>query len=87
MQTIKVLGSELTLNSTASTINSAAVVRLINANTTGPHVITQKDASNNTIGTLTVMAAESIALIKAPSDVLTVDSGSDVKAVKIAFTN
>lgn len=86
MQVIKVLGSELTLSATPNTVNSAKLVRCVNSNTTTGHVITMANAGGNT-ATVTIAPLDTIAIVKNPSDTIRIDSGSDVKAVSIAFGN
>jgi hypothetical protein len=86
----KFLGSEITLSSvTANTIGGATLVRLVHANTTGSgHVITQKYANGGTKAAFTMIyPTGDFAIQKASDDTLTVDAGTDVKAVAIAYTN
>jgi small neutral amino acid transporter SnatA (MarC family) len=85
----KFLGSEITLSATANTVGNATLVRLVHANTSAAaHTITQKYANGTTKAVFTmVYPTGDFAIQKLPDDTLTVDSGSDVKAVSIAFTN
>jgi hypothetical protein len=77
---IKVLSTEISVNSTPSTVSSASLVRIINTSNAVNALITHKDSSNTTIGTLTVPFAggdESVIyLMKEPTD--TVESNSTV---------
>lgn len=77
---IKVISTEVAVNSTPSTVSSASLVRIINTSNSVNALITHKDASNNTIGTLTLPFAggdESVIyLMKEPTD--TVESNSAV---------
>lgn len=86
MQVIKVIGNEITLSATPNTVNSAKLVRIVNANTTTKHVITVANGGGN-IATLSVAPFDSVALVKNPSDTIRVDTGSDVTAGAISFAN
>lgn len=86
----KFLGSEITLSNTvANTVGGSTLVRLVHANTTAAaHVITQKWANGTTKAVFTmVYPTGDFAIQKLPDDTLTVDTGTDVKAVPVAFTN
>lgn len=76
---------EITLPSTANTVNSASLVRLLNTNATTARVITKKDGGGTTIGTITIQFGQDMIIYKNPSDTIQVDTGTDVKAVSIAF--
>jgi hypothetical protein len=78
---IKVLASETDLTS-ATNVGTATVVRVLN--TGSADVVTRKDSSGTTIGTLTLAANEVAYLEKEPSD--TLEGGAAFKAVKIAYS-
>lgn len=80
--TIKLRGNEITLAS-ANTIGGAVAVRLTNKGTTA-HVITQ---AGSQAATFTLLPSSEVILAKAATDTLAVDSGADVVAVSVAFTN
>lgn len=77
---VKILTSEVAVNSTPSSISSASLVRIINTSNTVNALITQRDSANNILGTLTLPFAggdESVIyLMKDPTD--TVESNSAV---------
>ena len=78
-------GSEINLSTTANTVNSASLVRLLNTNATTARVVTKKDGSGTTLGTITIQFGQDMIIYKNPSDTIQVDTGTDVKAVSIAF--
>jgi hypothetical protein len=83
---IKVLAAETNLNA-ATNVNNATVVRVYNGHSAAV-VITRKDSSDNTIGSLTVKNGETVVLEKEPTDKLVASAGgTDVKGVKVAFRN
>ena len=83
---IKVLAEEVALNA-ATNVSNATVVRVYN-NSSSASVITRTDASDVTIGSLTLKNYESVILEKEPTDKLVAGSGGTaVKGVKIAFRN
>lgn len=77
---VKVLATEVAVNSTPSNISSASLVRIINTSNSVNALITLKNSSNTTLGTLTLPFAggdESVIyLMKEPTD--TVESNSAV---------
>ena len=77
---VKVLTTEVAVNSTPGTISSASLVRIINTSNTVNALITHRDSANNILGTLTLPFAggdESVIyLMKEPTD--TVESNSAV---------
>jgi hypothetical protein len=79
---VKLLAAETNLTS-ATNVNSATLVRVLNTGSAG--VVTRKDSGGNTIGTVTLAANEVAYLDKEPSD--TLEGGSGFKAVKIAYSN
>lgn len=82
----KFLGSEITLPSTANTVGMATCVRITNP-TNNVHVVTHKNAANTTLSTFSVIAQSEISVMKVSTDTLQVDTGTDLKAGSIAFTN
>lgn len=78
---IKVLGSETNLAS-ATNVGLATVVRILNTDSSA--LVTRKNSEGTTIGTLTILAGEIAYLEKDPTD--TLEGGSTVKAVKIAYS-
>ena len=81
---IKVLAEQGTLNS-ASNVDTATVVRLVNTHT-GELLITRKTAGGATVGSLTVTSKDTVVLEKDPTDTLEAASnGSTVKVVKVAY--
>ena len=83
---IKVLAAETNLNA-ATNVSNATVVRVYNGHSAAV-VITRKDSSDNTIGSLTVKNGETVLLEKEPTDKLITSAGTtSVKAVKVAFRN
>ena len=83
---IKVLSNEITLNASNTTVNNAVVVRLVHTGTQ-EHVITIADGVGSNIGTFTILNNSEIIIEKRKTDTLQVDTGSDVKAVSIAYKN
>lgn len=81
---IKLLSSETTLT-TATNVNKATVVRLYN--TGSATVITLKTAEvvPVTLGTFTLAGGEVAYIEKDPTD--TLEGGSGIKAVKVAYKN
>ena len=83
---VKVLAAEGNLSS-ASNVNTATVVRLFN-NHSAALVITRKDSSGTTLGSLTVNTKESVYLEKVSTDTLTAASnGGSVLVAKVAYGN
>lgn len=84
----KFLDSAITLNGTANTINSGVLVRLAHSGAgSTAHVITQKYANGVTKATFSVLAQTEIVIEKTSDDTLTVDSGTDVTANRVAYKN
>lgn len=77
---VKILASEVSVNSTPSSVSLASLVRIINTSNSTNALITQRDSSNNIIGTLRLPFAggdESVIyLMKEPTD--TIESNSAV---------
>lgn len=92
--TIKVLGSEITINGTANSIGGASLVRIINTSDSPNDVlITVKDGSGTTKGTFTLghesTGFASVNLIKLPTDTIQANTANATvvtKAVSIAYT-
>ena len=78
---IKVLASETDLTS-ATNVGTATVVRVLNTGSAA--VVTRKDSSGTTIGTVTLAAGEVAYFEKDPTD--TLEGGAAFKAVKIAYS-
>jgi hypothetical protein len=84
---IRVLEHEHTLSSTSNTtVNNAVVVRLVHVGSQ-EHIITIANGAGTDIGTITLLNNSEIILEKKLTDTLQVDSGSDVRAVSIAYKN
>jgi len=84
---IKILANELTLSSASNTtVNNAVVVRLTHTGSQ-EHLITIADGAGTNIGTFTLLNNSELILEKERTDTLQVSSGSDVKAVSIAYKN
>lgn len=79
---IRLLASETTLTS-ATNVGSATFVRILNTGSAA--VVTRKDSSGTTLGTVTLAANEVAYLEKDPTD--TLEGGAAFKAVKIAYSN
>lgn len=92
--TIKVLASEVTINTSPNTISSASLVRIINVSDSPNDVlITVKDGSGTTKGTFTLghesTGFASVNLIKLPTDTIQANTANATvitKAVSIAYT-
>ena len=76
---VKLLSSETTLTS-ATTVDSATVVRVLNTGSAA--VVTRKDSGGTTLGTATLNANEVVYLVKDATD--TLEGGAAFKAVKVA---
>ncbi len=90
MGRILVKGTEITVPNTvgaASSFSRATVVRLANPSTTD-YVITvaENNGGSATIGTFTMLANTTEMLEKNPTDVVFVNTGTDVKGTKVGFT-
>lgn len=86
--TVKFLAQEVALT-TANTVNSANVVRLVNTDNTTAATVTQKvSAGGATIATFTLGTRDSgygcVFVMKQPTHTLEV-SGGTVRAVSVAF--
>lgn len=86
---IKILGTEITLDTTtANTVSNAKVVRLVNINASTNVLITLKDGSD-TIGTFTLGSSatdfSSETIIKDPTQTLIANTGSAILAAPIAY--
>ena len=85
--TLKLLGSEATLSTTASNVGRAKLVRVLNTDTTA-RLVTIKSGSD-TLGTITLAPSEVQNIMKLPAETLEVATAAStkVKAVSIAYTN
>lgn len=87
---IKLLASSVSVNSTANNISSASLVRLVNVHT-APLLITQALANGTTIGTIVLPGSgydgACIDLMKEPTDTITANTATAnlVYAVSIGF--
>lgn len=92
--TIKVLSSEVTVNTSANSISSASLVRIINVSDSPNDVlITVKDSGGTTKGTFTLghesTGFASVNLIKLPTDTIQANTANATvvtRAVSIAYT-
>tara|TARA_Y100000004_G_C8685029_1_gene314966 strand:+ start:275 stop:541 length:267 start_codon:yes stop_codon:yes gene_type:complete len=85
--TLKLLGSEVTLSTTANNVGRAKIVRVLNTDTTA-RLVTVKSGVT-TIGTITLAPSEVQNIMKLAAETLEVASAAStkVKAVSIAYTN
>lgn len=83
--TVKVLAEEVTLSATATDLDAATAVRVVNTGNAASKV-TITNASGVTVGSTTVASGESLLLQKPSAHKLSVASGT-VVAVKVAHTN
>jgi hypothetical protein len=92
--TIKIVGSEINLTTSANTVGGASLVRLINTSDSPNDVlITVKNGSGSTKGTFTLghdgTGFASVNLVKLPTDTIQANTANAtviVKATSIAFT-
>ena len=91
MSRILVKGTQINVPNTvgaASSFSEATVVRLVNTTTDARLVTVAEDNSGTTtIGTFTILGSTSELLEKNPTDVVFVDSGTNVKGAKVGFSN
>lgn len=80
--TIKLKGNELTLNSTATSVGNASIVRIVNLGG-AVAVVTQTTNTAVQVGNCSIYANEEVLLQKGPTDVLT--ASANLQAVSIAF--
>lgn len=91
---IKVIGTEITLTTTPNTVSGASLVRIVNTSDTPNDVlITIRDSANTVKGTFTLgheaTGFSNINLVKLPTDTLAVSVANATvvtKATSIAFT-
>jgi hypothetical protein len=83
---IKVLSNEIVLSASNTTVNNAVVVRLVHTGSQ-EHLITIADGIGSNIGTFTMLNNSEIVIEKKITDTLQVNSGSDVRAVSVAYKN
>ena len=91
MTRILVKGTQANVPNTvgaASSFSEATVVRLVNTTTDARLVTVAEDNSGTTtIGTFTILGSASELVEKNPTNVVFVDSGTNVKGAKVGFTN
>ena len=91
MTRILVKGSQIVVPNTvraATSFSEATVVRLSNPSTTDYLVtVAENNGGSATIGSFGLLANTTELLEKNPTDVVFVDSGSNVKGTKVGFTN
>lgn len=80
---IKLRGNQITLPTTANTVGGAVAVRLSNKGASA-HVVTQ---AGSQAASFTLLPGTDVIVAKTTTDTLAVDSGTDVVAVSVAFTN
>ena len=84
---IRTLGTEVVLSSSANTtVNNAVVVRLVHIGSQ-EHVITIQNGASTNIANITMLNNSELIIEKDRDHALLVDSGTDVKAVSIAYKN
>ena len=91
MTRILVKGTQANVPNTvgaASSFSEASVVRLV-ITTSDARLVTvaENNGGSATIGTFTILGSTSELLEKNPTDVVFVDSGTNVKGAKVGFTN
>lgn len=85
---LKILSTEVTLSSSANTtVNSAALVRLVNGSSTTSYVITIADGAGTNTGNVTILPTSEMILEKDRTETIQVDAGTDVKAVVVAYNH
>ena len=91
MSRILVKGTQINVPNTvgaASSFSEATVVRLVNTTSDARLVtVAENNGGSATIGTFTILGSTSELLEKNPTDVVFVDSGTNVKGAKVGFTN
>ena len=91
MSRILVKGTQINVPNTvgaASSFSEATVVRLVNTTTDARLVTVAEDNSGTTtIGTFTILGSASELVEKNPTNVVFVNSGTNVKGAKVGFTN
>ena len=91
MTRILVKGTQANVQNTggaASSFSEATVVRLVNTTSDARLVtVAENNGGSATIGTFTILGSTSELLEKNPTDVVFVDSGTNVKGAKVGFTN
>ena len=91
MSRILVKGTQINVPNTvgaASSFSEATVVRLVNTTTDARLVTVAEDNSGTTtIGTFTILGSASELVEKNPTNVIFVNSGTNVKGAKVGFTN
>lgn len=78
---INVKGAQTTVNATATTVDNATCMRVIaSANT----LVTIRDASNNVLGSVTILGGTSEYIEKLQSD--TIEANVDLTVTSVGFT-
>jgi hypothetical protein len=72
---VKILGTEMTLT-TANTVSNAGLIRLVETGGSAASLITQRDANNTVIGTITLPKNSELVIRKARTDTLTSSAGT-----------
>lgn len=85
---LKLLAEETNVPLTAAKANIglATCMRLFNSHGTTAHLFTLTDSAGNTIGSFTIGPKEAVRVEKEADQKCFIDSGTDVKVTKIAFT-
>lgn len=85
---IKLLAQEITLSDTANTVSGAKVVRVINVANSNV-LLTQRDASNTVLGSITLGFAGSdnsfLVLVKNTTDTLEANTADALLATAIGY--
>ena len=91
MTRILVKGVQITVPNTvgaASSFSEATVVRLVNTSSNNRIIaVLESNELSSAIGTFTILANTTELLEKNPTDVLYVNTGTDVLGAKVGFTN
>lgn len=81
---VKILSSEVSVNSTPTNVSLASLVRVLNTSNSANALITHRDASNTIIGTLTLTFTGGdeccVFLMKDPTDTIQSNSATVVGA-------
>jgi len=82
----KFLGQEITLPNTANTVSNTTIVRLSNPSATA-YLVTQKWTNTSIKASFTIVPYSELTVVKLVDDTLEANTGSDIKAVPVAYTN
>ena len=84
---IRVLANEIVVPAASNTtVNNAVVVRLVHIGAQ-EHIIRIDDGAGTNIGTITILNNSEVMLEKKATDTIQVDTGTDVRAVSVAYKN